>query len=181
MFTLRCTQKLAKKLRLPAPPPAPAAIDPPPPTTALGDWYATILHTRPRHLVLCVSDASRLAVVLPSSPLGTLVPRFRRALRPLLQEIGISEAAIAREEAQMESLVFGPTRSRSVLGTMNDFVYQIEYDCDLYTPEEISLRLSEVPCGPLQMRYPREVAKELLESAAVPESQAAIAPEEERN
>lgn len=50
MVTLRCTQKLLRRLKdLPQ---APAA----PPTTRLGDWYVNILFIRPCHLLLCVSE-----------------------------------------------------------------------------------------------------------------------------
>ena len=164
MVTVRCTQKLARKLGLTKLMPTPA------PTTALGDWYATILHTRPKHLVLLVSDTSRLAVLLPASPLSTLVPRFRTVLREVLQEMGVSAEAITREEKEMEALGFGPTQNRSVLGTMNEYVYQYQVSCDvaedggLYSLALISHRLNEIICSPLQWRRPREVAQELLDS-----------------
>jgi len=161
MVTVRCTQKLARKMGLPK------SVTTLAPTTALGDWYATILYTRPKHLVLLVSDTSRLAVLLPASPLSTLGTRFRVALREQLQEMGISEEAIVREEEQMQTLGFGPTKSRSVLGTMNEYVYQISCDIaeegGLYSPALLSQRLNEIICRLLQWRRPEEVGRELLD------------------
>ena len=56
MVTLRCTQKLLRRLEVTDKPAAP--------TPVLGDWYANILFSRPHQLVLCVSERSLLPVVL---------------------------------------------------------------------------------------------------------------------
>ena len=165
MVTLRCTKKLLSKLGTPAtrnPAAAPQTA-----TTALGDWYATLLYTRPKHLVLCVSERSRLAVVLPAAPLSTLVPRFVPALHEVLQALGVSEAAIGREEREMAPSHLGPTQSRSILGTMNEYVKMLEYKeyeaADAGSPLQISLSLSRILWSPLGWRYPEEVTRELLE------------------
>ena len=70
MLVVRCTAKLLSRLKVRST--APSG----PSTTALGDWYATILPVRPAHLVLLVNEASRLPVVLPARELSTLGGRI---------------------------------------------------------------------------------------------------------
>jgi hypothetical protein len=135
-------------------------------TTALGDWYATLLFARPKHLALFISERSRLAVVIEAAPLTSLAARFRPALREVLQALGVSEAAIVREEAQMNSFSFGPTQSRSIVGTMTEYVKMLqvlEDDPEAQTLLEKSLFLNHIICSPLQWRHPDEVTRELLE------------------
>ena len=63
MMTLRCTQKLLDRLSLSGNLDTPETLSP---TSMLGDWYATILFTRPSQLVLAVSEKSRLCLLLPA-------------------------------------------------------------------------------------------------------------------
>lgn len=171
MVTLRCTKKLLSRLKRSGPTAAAPA------TTALGDWYATLLFVRPRHLVLCVSEHARLAVLLEAAPLTTMAARFVPALRQVLQELGVSDAAISREEQEMVPWLLGPTQSRSVLGTLNEYGKTLEYEregvslpdaaslSDAASLLEQSVFLSQIICSPLQWRPPEEVARELLESS----------------
>jgi len=173
LVTLRCTKKLLNNLGpaatlKPAVAPQPSTAATTETTTALGDWYATLVYARPKHLVLCVSERSRLAVVLHAAPLSTLVPRFVPALDEVLQALGVSEAAIGREEREMAPIHLGPTQSRSILGTMNEYVKMLEYkeydEADAGSPLQISLSLSRILWSPLGWRYPEEVTRELLEA-----------------
>src|SRR5262249_18056775 len=95
MFTLRCTEKLLRRLHA-------EATDPPPrSTTVLGDWYATVIVTRPSHLVLGASERTLLPVVLVAAPSSTLVHRFREAVAGVVGALGVRSAAAAREIAEM--------------------------------------------------------------------------------
>ena len=131
----------------------------------LGDGYATLLFTRPKHLALFVSEPSRLAVLIEAAPLSSLTPRFRSALREVLQALEISEAAIAKEEAAIDTLCFGPTQSRSVLGTMNEYIKHLDFldgNEQCLPLVEKSLLLNRIICKPLQWQHPAEVARELF-------------------
>ncbi len=117
MLILRCTAKLLKRLKV-----RPAAATSPS-TTALGDWYATILPGRPAHLVLLVSETTRLPVVLPARELSTLAQRIPEAIVSVLRELGVDPEAIERERQAMAEIVVDKTASRSVVGTMNEHVF----------------------------------------------------------
>jgi len=159
MVTLRCTKKLLRRLRASTPSEAR------PPTTALGDWYATILHTRPHHVVLCVSERSLLSVVLPAREPDTLTSRFQAAVKEHLLTIGVPPQTVVREIAEMQEIELGPTMSRSVLGSLRELTFAVEFGLKsgrFSTLEELQLYLSTYIMGAIGMRYTSEAALELL-------------------
>jgi hypothetical protein len=121
MLTVRCTAKLLKRL------PGDPLADPPPSTTRLGDWYATILVMRPYHLVMLVNETTRLPVFIPARPLATLAARIPDAIARVLFELGIAPGVIAEERRAMAQVVFAKTASRSVVGTMTQFTFELPY------------------------------------------------------
>jgi hypothetical protein len=161
MTTLRCTGKLLKRLGIRDP------GEPPPPENVLGDWFANILYTRQGHFILLVSERSLLPVLTTARDLDNLVPRFMRQLDDVLSALGVRQELINRELSLMEPLYFGRTNSRSVLGTMNDFVQMFKYmlpDGQNLTVLDWSLQLAKAPCGPIGMESPNRLTRRLLEN-----------------
>ena len=69
----------------------------------------------------------------------------------------------------MEQVRFARTASRSVLGSMIDLSYQTRWMLDArpgMTLDDVALELSRVPCGPIAMQYPRDVATAFLAGQA---------------
>jgi hypothetical protein len=162
MFTLRCTRKLSKRLGINFDDRADL------PTTALGDWYATVTFLQHRPIILFVSERSLLSVLLYAKESSTLIPRFLNGVTELLGHLGASKEAINKELEAMAERVFGPTKSRSVLGSMNDFIIQIRASAE-YNPDRTlfdhQLTLAEMPCGPMKYAFPGEQTLILLNSA----------------
>jgi uncharacterized protein DUF6933 len=159
MVTLRCTKKLLRQLRT-----APSS-EPRQPTTALGDWYATLVGTRPHPMVLCVSELSLLSVILPVRDLVALTSRFQKGVREHLVVLGASLHDVEREAAAMHQIELGPTVSRSVRGSMGELTFAVEDALQrerFPTREELQRYLSTYIMGAIGMRYPYEVALELL-------------------
>ena len=160
MFTLRPTARLTKRLGIPA------QQEQYRPTTALGDWYANVLHLRPRHLVLCVSGASLLPVVLNGQGLReTMLTDFRTGVTDILAAIGIDHFDISTELEEMRRFIVGKPLSRSVLGSMNDLAWGLE--CRLEANpgiplKELALELADTPCGPLKYDSPIEATRALF-------------------
>ena len=160
MVTLRCTQKLLRRLdateRLAAP------------TTVLGDWYANILFSRPHQLVLCVSERSLLPVVLPAKETYSLASRLAFATGLMLEKLGVAPPFIERELFEMRAFAYGRTQNRQILGSLNDLVFQLSWYMH-HNPEksllEHSLHLAETPCSPIGMESPDRVTVELFQSA----------------
>jgi hypothetical protein len=161
MTTLRCTGKLTKRLGIRDP------GEPPPPENVLGDWFANILYTRHGHYVLVVSERSLLPVLTTARDLDNLVPRFMNQLGEVLSALGVRRELIDRELSRMEPLYFGRTNSRSILGSMNDFVQMFKYmlpDGQDLTLLNWSLQLAKAPCGPIDMERPNRLTCRLLEN-----------------
>jgi hypothetical protein len=120
-------------------------------TTALGDWYATAVFWRP-HVCLFVNEASLLPVLLPLAPSATLAARFPDALSDVLAAHGAADSFRAAERAEMVDVRLATTTNRSVVGTMNEFIFLAQtYTQGTVRPDllELSLRLAQTPCGPL--------------------------------
>jgi hypothetical protein len=160
MVTLRCTQKLLRRLDVSDKPAAP--------TTVLGDWYANILFSRPHQLVLCVSERSLLPVVLPAKETQTLASRLAVAAGQVLQKLGVAPELVERELNEMRSFAYGRTQNRRVLGSLNDLMFQLSWYMH-HEPDrsllEHSLHLAETPCAPIKHESPDRVTIELFQSA----------------
>ena len=158
MVVFRCTRKLLDRLNRPIE--AASARS----TGMLGDWYATLLVTRPQWLLLFVSEPTRLPIIMTARPMVTMAPRFGLALTRVLRGLEVDAATIARELATMADVRIGTTQSRSVLGTINDFSYHalwILHDQPTLTLHQLSLELADTPVRPLR-DYPARAARRLL-------------------
>ena len=157
MVTVRCTQKLLRRL--------PLTADPPASTTVLGDWYANVLFSRPQQLLLCVSERTLLPIVLPAKELQTLVPRLSLAVGEVLLRLGVSPRLAEIEQDEMRTFTYGRTQNRRVLGSLNDFMFMLAH-CLRARPEvsviEHSLHLAQTPCKPIGHSSPDRVVPELF-------------------
>lgn len=166
MVTLRCTQKLLKRMRL-------TVEDlkgtvPTEPTNALGDWYANLLIVDRQHLVMFVNARSRLCLLTYARDIDGLTKRFQVALTEVLQALQVSEEATQRELYAINELRYGPTTGtsdgRSVLGSMIDFTKPLQYiGLAKRSLPEWNLYFTNWICGPLKAKRPGDIARHLLE------------------
>ena len=141
---------------------------PDPPSAALGNWYANLIPTAAGDLIMFVNERTLLTVAIPVWESDRMLELFRIRVANLLGMIGLPQYVIDRETSHFDQVQFAKTASRSVLGSMNDFAWHYQSlaeeakskaDLSLSYAE---LRLSEMPCGPLDYQSPAEVARELL-------------------
>ncbi|HEX2980847.1 MAG TPA: hypothetical protein VHO48_11330 [Anaerolineaceae bacterium] len=161
MVTICCTSKLLKRAGFPV------ESSVPEPTTALGNSYANILFFHRRQILLFVSERSRLAVIAPAKDTRLLANHLPRSLSVLLERLNAKPEWIDAEIRQMADVHYAPTGSRSVLGTMNDYKFQIEALLSRSLEESeiaIALHLSVCPAGPLEYRSPDRVTLDLLKT-----------------
>lgn len=158
VLTIRPTQKLAKRLGVELLPEAA------PSTTILGDWYCTLLYTRPKQLILAVSEKSRLPLLFPAAGTDLFEERLPAALGQTLLALGVPVSTIEKEQVEMSvETVYAKTASRSLLGTINEFSFAL----DAYLPEgnsllDATLWLADTPIRPMQWARPVDVVVELL-------------------
>jgi hypothetical protein len=118
-------------------------------------------------MVVCVSEVSRLSVIVAAREFETFVPRFQNALQQVLEEIGIPAATIEKERKEMNDVAFAHTKNRSVLGTMNDFFFQLRWalkERPDFSPLDHALSLSRIPVGPYpHYRIPADETRAVME------------------
>ncbi|HEY4183400.1 MAG TPA: hypothetical protein VGM90_41535 [Kofleriaceae bacterium] len=141
MVTIRAAAKLLRTLGTADP-------APPPPSTLLGDWYATIVRKRHRHVVLAIAGTTLLPVVVPAREIKTLVPRLTAGLVEVLRSLEVPAADIACEIAAMAEWRIAKTDDRSTVGVLMNLAQQLEFyiedvpDLDELT---LSLKLADTP------------------------------------
>ena len=159
MLIVHPTKKLLDRLRRTLDPHATG-------TTPLGDWYATVLFWKPQ-VALFVNEQTLLPVLVPLAPATTLLDRFPDVLRDVLQAQETPRWFVDAELGEMGECKVAKASNRSVIGSMNEFSalagihHQAAPDDGLLA---LSLKLSEVPCGPLYKRHvtPRDELREFV-------------------
>ena len=155
---LRCTQRVLKRFGLEPGPEAAAS------TTLLGDWYANLLNAGRSRWVLCVSERALLPVIVPARK-AAFPGSLSNSLRAVLAGLGIPSDSIERESAEMARIEVGRTRSRQVLGVMNDFAIAAEiFLRDGVDPIEVALKVAQTPSKPLDYESPDRIVRGLFAS-----------------
>ncbi len=125
MTAIRCTAKLLKAMKaMPVAQPSPAK-------NRLGEWGANLVRVSRIQLVLAVNEPTRLAVVIDAAPYATIPSRLCEGLFTALCDVGIDPETAAAEIMAMLPLDIAAGASKSVLGALNQFAWQI--DCGIYT------------------------------------------------
>ena len=98
MVVLRCTKQLLLRLKQFDD----AAVVPS--TTRLGDWYGNLIRMGNRHVLLFISERSRLPVMIPVRQANRLRTTFPDAVCQMLAAVGVPAAAIDRERLEMSRI-----------------------------------------------------------------------------
>jgi hypothetical protein len=96
-------------------------------TTRLGDWYGNLLLTKYLRLAICVTERSLLPVFIEAKDFSTFTTRFRAAVRLTLECVGVSTNSIENELREMSTIAIGTTKSRSILGSLNELSFLARY------------------------------------------------------
>lgn len=136
-------------------------------TAKLGDWYAKGVIIRRKHFVICVSETTRLAVVLDGAPYETFPSRLPDQVAKLLGSYGVSKEKIAEEQDHMSEIFIGKTANRSIVGTLNEYCFllrvQEEHDPKRFkTNLDRSLSLSKTPSLVMEPGFPEDVVRQIF-------------------
>ncbi len=126
MPLIRCTQRLLKELGTPKAELVEKAQDP----GLLGDWYATLFRVDRRKCILFTNAKTLYAFVVPAvrkDMLKALEEFFCTHLEQNLRAEGFPNETIRLVLDAHRELQIGKTKSRSILGSMNDYAYRFEY------------------------------------------------------
>jgi hypothetical protein len=140
VLVLRCTSKLLTKLAI-------KPAEPSRSSTSLGDWYATLLHTRRGQFVLAMASETLLPIVVSGRELRSFPARIATTLAEVLASYGVPADAIERECAAMTEVQYARTADRSTVGVLTEFQQLLHWDLDERpnrTLTEESLRLAQI-------------------------------------
>ncbi len=164
MTVFRCTQRVGRRFKItPTEPETPS-------TGVLGDWYANLLNIGSTRLVLCQSERSLLPVILAARN-KAFPHEFGNALRKVLLVLGIPEDRVNAEVQATQDIQFAKTRSRQVLGVMNDFAFSAQfYLTHAWSNDpvlEACLKLTATPSGPIENESPDRLTVALFQMPSV--------------
>ena len=122
MATLRCTKKLLAQVGV-----KPAPVE----EFGDDDWHANLVWVeRKKHVLFC-SDQTLFCCVTPpvhKSEIQSLNELFLSTLGWAMQRAGFTDQMVRRFLSKHESMMTTTTRNRSVLGSMNDYVYHLKHN-----------------------------------------------------
>ena len=161
MVVLRCTHRLIVRLKQFD---DAAGVQS---TTRLGDWYGNLIQVGHRRVLLFISEWSRLPVMIPVRQADRLRSAFPDAVCQMLAVLGVPSEAIESERRHMSQIAFGRTRSRSLLGSLNDFssMARMHFFASPDDPlEGIARQLAETPLIlPFGGDHPSAVTRRLFD------------------
>ena len=139
---LRCTTRLLKRLDV-EPVATPRAS-----ITVLGDWYATLLHSRRGQFVLGVSRVTLQPIVVTGRDLQSFPARLAAGIAEVLATYRVPSDAIERERFAMSTFQYARTDDRSNVGVLTELQRLLHYDLDELpgvSMKELSLRCARTP------------------------------------
>ena len=159
---IRPTLKLAKKLHEPD---LSAALGPA--RDPLLDWHAALFVANRYQYMLVMNTFSLFSVVLPGSgivDLGSFLDEVLAGIRDTMAHSGLFLYP-SRIAPNTDRVSICKTLGPSPVGSLNDMVWHASghlIEGDL-SPLEASLRLNDMPCGPLKYRTPLEFTQEIAQ------------------
>ena len=164
MQLIKCTKKLLDELQQK---PTSEFVQ----VNKLGSWHANIFHIERRKCVLVTNDLTLYAMFIPY----LTKPDFKafhivfgqNLFKNLLYE-NLLQSEIETALEEYKEIQYAKTDSRSVLGTMNEQKFQVEYmvhaeggmdNTDIYA---LNSKLNRSIFSPTKYRYPIEMLKERL-------------------
>ncbi len=89
MIILRCTQKLAKRLKQPI-----DALDTLQSEARLSEWTCQLVQFGRAQIIFCINHQTRLTILLPAAQGKTFPARLRIALGEVLRGLGVDKELI---------------------------------------------------------------------------------------
>ena len=106
-------------------------------------------------------------MLLPGRDLVNVANHLTTGLEQVLVTMQIPTDLMQREMAAMIDVLFAPTNSRSLLGTINDFKQLLEWEFNRNPRAhllDLSLKLSETPIRPFGYRNPAAITAKLFKT-----------------
>ncbi len=152
----RLSNKLAAKLKVT--PSQVLSLDPNP----FADWSANLFTAGRTQFVIVTNTTSLYSAVLPGRGIannGQFIESALESLREFIKVDGLELIYHRFIAAASGEIQFSKALNRSVTGSMNDLVFHAKFWLTEggMSPNEVALRLNDIPFSSLEYRKPREV------------------------
>jgi len=164
---IHCTKKLLKELdESPS-----SSIAPEPLSGFLGPWHANLIRIERRKCILLTNDRTLYSILIPGVKKKDLVnfrELFALHLKMNLEKEGFGQEDTKKALEEYGEITIAPTKSRSVLGSMNDLADQADFlvsraggleKGDMLT---VNMMLNRIPMGAIKYRYSIDKVYELF-------------------
>ena len=167
MQLIRCTAKLLKELK------QDPVANVKPIRDVMGGWHANLLRIERRKCVLVTNDKTLYTIFIPGLKKQEFIDFdevFRQHLFKNLLHEELSQNRIEAVLDELGTIRFARTDNRSVLGSMNDLKFQLEFHIAsrgglACTPlYELNARLNRTPFSAIDNRRPIDRLSELLDT-----------------
>lgn len=161
MSIIRCTKKLQHEMGLKPVDLSTAEPD----SSALSSWHANLIYIARRKCILFVNDRTLFNFIAPDLrrvEIRDLAHIFRSYLTCVLNAERLPKEVVEQILSESPHISFGSTANRSVLGSMNDFVFHYRLHVlsvgGVHSAEVPSIirRLNRMPMGALKYAFPIE-------------------------
>lgn len=163
MLILHCTKKALAQFK------AEPAVDLPDSTDALGRWYCNLFIAERMKYLMLVDQETLFPLVVPARGLcagNDLSWRLKQQIVHHLNLWQIPEQLFMPQLESFNEIVLTKTVSRSILGSMNDFVHHAKYLTQYYEmapdSDEILYQLARTPMGAMKYASPIKMLKKVL-------------------
>jgi hypothetical protein len=167
MRIIHCTKKLLKELDVPLVEPDKIPSNP----EGLGNWYANLLRIDRRKCVIFTNEKTLYTILIPKVlkiNLRNIEEEFLIHLSYNLENEGFRLEVINKVLLEYQQIGFARTVSKSVLGSMNDFVYHYKFQtmreggADNIRILPLNQMINRIPMRALKYEYPIETLKKLI-------------------
>jgi hypothetical protein len=137
--------------------------------TILGPWCVHLYYFYHKQFIILTNERTLFTSILPARCLSDLATYFPKAVDDVLQKCEIRSLLRNKLITELSEIQFSDKTNRQVLGSINDFIKCSKYvleDVPNISLSELSFRMCQMPCSPINMKSPRDVTKELLSSVA---------------
>jgi hypothetical protein len=118
---------------------------------------------------MVTNELTLLTVVIPAKELKNINKAFLNTVDMILQKYDIPERHRKNIYQQLSTIKYTRDTNRQVLGSMNDFIKLSKYyfdDVPGLSLIDLSLRLCDTPCSPIQMKSPKEAVLDIISQIA---------------
>jgi Domain of unknown function (DUF6933) len=139
------------------------------PTGMFGPWHANLIRIKRKKCILFTNDGTLYSFLVPGvKKKDDFHDLFLMNLNAHLAGEGLRQGEILKALAEYSDIAIAPTSNRSVLGSMNDLVNQVEFlihragGLEKADMLRVNMMLNRVPMGALKYHYAVEKVFELF-------------------